>query len=312
METLRIHELFEYRITDVKEGGMGRVLILERTSEASPFDFVHLRQLAAKTFKDTEFVIENRDLFERELNIWMELSVDNAVPLLAVVFIRGRLYALMPLYEHSLRDLLTSMRSLPLPMACSVLRSCIKCLEQAYHNLGVLHLDLKPENVLLRADRDEHVSDVADWGLAEIQESAARRFPSKTELGNSFFETIHGAGTLPYMSPERLIDNTKTPQADIYSLGLLFFEMLTGRLPFFSYEAKALSDEILTARYYDNAYRMLQHKQYDDQLIAFVLQAIHPILANRYASYAVFRKALDRLMHPTIFHLARKWFNSGG
>ena len=81
------------------------------------------------------------------------------------------------------------------------------------HHSGIIHRDLKPENILL----DGKTPKIADFGLAAIVDKI---------LGN-----VEGAGTLSYQAPESLL-GSNTTTSDVYSLGLIFYEMFTGKNPY--------------------------------------------------------------------------------
>jgi serine/threonine protein kinase len=93
----------------------------------------------------------------------------------------------------------------------------------AAHKCEILHRDLKPENIMLEelTDRDEHVK-IIDFGVAKV----------KNSLVASSTVTNRAVGTIAYMSPEQLKARPLTPATDIYSLGIIAYEMVTGRRPF--------------------------------------------------------------------------------
>jgi serine/threonine protein kinase len=107
---------------------------------------------------------------------------------------------------------------MPLPWqdAAAIMLQALDALGYA-HNLGVLHRDIKPENILI--DRRGMVK-VMDFGIAYAVGS--QRMTREKSL----------IGTLEYMSPERILGNAMDGRSDLYALGILFFELLTGRLPF--------------------------------------------------------------------------------
>jgi serine/threonine-protein kinase len=110
--------------------------------------------------------------------------------------------------------------------ACKIMIQTLGALEEA-HNAGVVHRDLKPENILLTTQGGiEDFPKVLDFGLAKIKEQSPR--PGSMVL------TREGMvfGTPEFMSPEQARGETLDGRSDIYSLGVIFFELLTARLPF--------------------------------------------------------------------------------
>lgn len=93
----------------------------------------------------------------------------------------------------------------------------------AAHGKGVLHRDLKPENVMLQTHAGEERVVVIDFGIARVQDSI---IAPKTALGTG------AAGTIHYMSPEQLTADELTPASDTYALGVIAYELVTGRRPF--------------------------------------------------------------------------------
>jgi len=131
----------------------------------------------------------------------------------------GRPYFVMEFVDgETLRSQISS-NGMNLERAASILKQIGTALEQA-HQQGVFHRDLKPENILLRRDTDDVV--LIDFGIAKVTDSVVA--PATTN-GQS-------AGTLMYMSPEQLRSERVTAASDIYSMGVIAYEMVTGRRPF--------------------------------------------------------------------------------
>ena len=141
----------------------------------------------------------------------------------------GRPYIVMQ-YVHgeTLRSQIRN-EGMDLERAGSILKQVGAALERV-HQKGIFHRDLKPENIMLRRDTGSVV--LIDFGIAKVMDSV---IASSTVGGAS-------AGTLPYMSPEQLRGKRLTTASDIYSMGVVAYEMITGRRPFSSNSAAQLLD----------------------------------------------------------------------
>ncbi|HEX7938983.1 MAG TPA: protein kinase, partial [Gemmatimonadaceae bacterium] len=164
------------------------------------------------------------DRFEREIKLAASLQQANIVPILAAGESQGMPYYTMPFVEgESLRARLAKDGALPVNMALGVVRDVAKALSYA-HQRGVVHRDIKPDNVLYSGG----TAVVTDFGIAKAI-SAARTSTegaTLTQLGTSI-------GTPAYMSPEQAAgDPNVDHRADIYSLGCMAYELLTGQTPF--------------------------------------------------------------------------------
>jgi serine/threonine-protein kinase len=140
----------------------------------------------------------------------------------------GLSYLAMELLEgEDLGNVLARERRLPLERALRIALQCCTALGAA-HAAGIVHRDLKPENVFLvtRGDEREFVK-IVDFGLAKISETEQDGAPGRklTRTGMIF-------GTPQYMSPEQGMGRPTDHRSDIYALGLILYELLTGKVPF--------------------------------------------------------------------------------
>ena len=204
-----------YRIVaPLGRGGMGQVYRAEDTKLGQ---HVALKFLRGTMAGDTA-------LLERllaEVRIGREVSHPNVCRLYDVVEVEGRHFIAMEYVDgENLASLLSRIGRLPPDKALELARDLCAGLA-AVHDKGVVHRDLKPANVMIDGRGRARIT---DFGLAVSQDADQR---------DAF------AGTPAYMSPEQLAGGEATPRSDVYALGLVLFEMFTGR-PFF--DARTVSD----------------------------------------------------------------------
>jgi eukaryotic-like serine/threonine-protein kinase len=212
-----------YRITQLLgEGGMGRVYLGEQQMGTNVRK-VAVKTLQAQFTKDPQVVAR----FHRECGTVSELEHPNTIQFFDFGQTPdGQLYIAMEFVQgESVSDALKR-GPMPPDRAVQILAQICGSLEEA-HSRGVIHRDLKPDNIILtqRAGRPDFVK-VLDFGIAKRSEAKDQAQEQKlTQQGMVL-------GTPPYMSPEQFTGKQLDPRSDIYSLGVMAYEMLTGRLPF--------------------------------------------------------------------------------
>jgi tetratricopeptide (TPR) repeat protein/tRNA A-37 threonylcarbamoyl transferase component Bud32 len=212
-----------YRIErELGGGGMSRVFLAEETALGRR---VVVKVLAPELTHDV-----SAERFAREIRLSARLQHPNIVPVLAAGVAQDVPYYTMPFIEgESLRARLERLapgQRLSPAQAIPLLRDVARALNYA-HSLGVVHRDIKPENVLLGYD----AAMVADFGVAKALLAARTRSPA----GSHPTLTQDGVslGTPAYMSPEQAAgDPTVDHRADLYSWGILAYEVLAGTHPF--------------------------------------------------------------------------------
>jgi eukaryotic-like serine/threonine-protein kinase len=199
-------------------GGMGQVYLAEDT-------LLH-RKVALKVLLDDAAAdVERRERFKREARAIAALSHPNIVTIYSVEEDAGRLFLTMeyvdgkPLTEAIPRDgmALDKLLAIAIPLADAV---------AAAHQAGIIHRDLKPANIMLTA---EGRVKVLDFGLAHLREEAVVQATTMTAQLTGEGRIL---GTAAYMSPEQAEGRAIDSRSDLFSLGIVLFEMATGQRPF--------------------------------------------------------------------------------
>ncbi|HVZ49112.1 MAG TPA: serine/threonine-protein kinase, partial [Gemmatimonadaceae bacterium] len=213
-------------------GGMSRVFVAEETALA--------RRVVIKVLHPTLAATVSAERFEREILLVAGLNHPNIVPVLSAGECRGLPYFIMPFIEgESLRARITR-GPLSVREALAVLKDVVRALAYA-HNAGVVHRDIKPANILLTGA----AAVVADFGVAKAV-SAARERGIVTRSGEITGVGI-SLGTPQYMAPEQAAaDPAADHRVDLYALGIVAYEMLTGSPPFHGRTPQALLTAQLT------------------------------------------------------------------
>jgi tRNA A-37 threonylcarbamoyl transferase component Bud32/tetratricopeptide (TPR) repeat protein len=208
-----------YRIErELGGGGMSHVFVAEETRLK--------RKVVVKLLPPEASAAVHADRFTREIELAASLSHPHIVPLLAAGDADGLLWYAMPFIEgESLADRIRREGALPPNDVVRIVRDVADALAEA-HARGVVHRDIKPANILLRG---RHAL-VADFGVAKAlaagQDSSGGDARTLTGLGIAL-------GTPAYMAPEQAAADPGTDhRADIYALGVVAYEALSGRLPF--------------------------------------------------------------------------------
>jgi eukaryotic-like serine/threonine-protein kinase len=213
-----------YRVTGVLgEGGMGIVYVGEQQMGST------IRQVAIKTLhahlsKDPSVLAR----FHRECGTVAQLEHPNTIKFYDFGSTAdGTLYIAMEYVKGKpLNEVIEQGGPMPPERALKIMKQVCGALDEA-HKQGIIHRDLKPENIILtdRAGETDFVK-VLDFGIAARSESAdAQKEQKLTQQGMVL-------GTPPYMSPEQFTGKQLDARSDIYSLGVLTYEMLTAKLPF--------------------------------------------------------------------------------
>ncbi|HEY5417337.1 MAG TPA: serine/threonine-protein kinase, partial [Gemmatimonadaceae bacterium] len=202
--------------TELGGGGMSRVFAATETALG--------RKVVVKVLPPELAQGVSVERFKREIQLAAQLQHPHIVPVLTAGEMNGVPYYTMPLVSgHSLRTRIAATGALPVTEVIGILRDVAKALACAHEN-GVIHRDIKPDNVLLSGG----VAVVTDFGVAKALSAAKYAAPDGmlTEVGASL-------GTPAYMAPEQAAADPATDhRADIYAFGVMGYEMLAGHPPF--------------------------------------------------------------------------------
>lgn len=201
-----------YRIEEkIGQGGMGTVYRAQDTQTATEVAIKHLKRDMLGNDRDT---IER---FKREAELLRELNHPNIVHMQDIIERNGEFYLVLEYVPGgSLSEVLHTSAPLPVEQAMQISLDLSDALTRA-HRLGVIHRDIKPSNVLMAADGTPRLS---DFGVAH------------SATGENITRTGTLLGTAAYLAPEVFRTEHVNERSDIWSFGVLLYQMLTGRLPF--------------------------------------------------------------------------------
>jgi serine/threonine protein kinase len=193
------------------------------------------RQVAIKVahpkfMRDEKYSAQYRKMFFNEARIAGMLDNRFILPVYDAGLEGDLLYIVMEFVDGALtlKNFAAPGRLLPVPKVLEIVYKCCRALDYA-HSRGVVHRDIKSSNILVTEDHDIRV---ADFGIAQI-------------IKGDDTQVVGLMGSPRYMSPEQLQDRPLTNQTDIYSLGVVMYELLTGRFPFDAETLPALVRKIM-------------------------------------------------------------------
>jgi eukaryotic-like serine/threonine-protein kinase len=270
VERLKASLADRYRVErELGAGGMATVYLAH--------DVRHDRRVALKVLRPELAAVIGAERFLAEIRTTANLQHPHILPLFDSGQVDGTVFYVMPYVDgESLRDRITREKQLPIDDALRIAGEVGDALQYA-HGHGVIHRDIKPENILLQGGH----ALVADFGIALAA--------AKTG-GTRMTETGMSLGTPRYMSPEQAMgERDLTARSDIYALGCIVYEMLTGEAPFTGTTAQAIVAKVLTEK---PAPIIARRDRVSPQVEDAVLTALEKLPADRFATAGEFVAAL--------------------
>lgn len=254
---------------ELGQGGMATVYLAE--------DVRHRRKVAVKVVHPELAAVLGAERFLSEIHVTAALQHPHILPLFDSGQADGQLFYVMPFVEgESLRGRLHRERQLPIDEAVKLTREVASALDYA-HRHGVIHRDIKPENILLHDGQ----AVVADFGIALAVTNAG---------GGRLTQTGLSLGTPQYMSPEQATgERDIDARSDVYSLGAVAYEMLSGEPPFTGPTAQAIVAKVITT---EPQKLSSLRKSIPGNIEDAVQKALEKMPADRFSSAADFSRAL--------------------
>jgi len=255
-------------------GGMGMVY---RAVDRELQEIVAIKTLRPEMIANDSTALER---FKSEIRIARKISHRNVVRTHDLGESQGLYFITMEYVEGtSLKDLVTTRGRLPVHVLLPIAKQLCRALEVA-HDSGVIHRDIKPQNMVVESDG---TLKVMDFGIARLATRPAQA--GLTQAGMVI-------GTPEYMAPEQLLGDELDARADVYSAGVVLYECLTGRLPFEAPTPIALISRVLEET--PPAPRAL-HADIPETLSALVLRAMARDRDARIASAKALNDALEQV-----------------
>ena len=264
-------------------GGMGVVYLVRDHTMDRKCVFKFIRPLSSHPLE------QQTAAFEKEARLTAKLRHDNIItiydfgvwreqiPYLVLEYLRGR-----PLREH-----LEERGQLDAEEAVAIIRQVAQALQHA-HARGVLHRDLKPDNIFVL---DSGRVKVLDFGVAIFDPDASSATDSTTDVAALLTDdSVNIAGSPPYMAPEQWLGITDS-RTDVWALGVILFEMLTGRRPFESRDFSQLRREIIDAEPAPTLWR--HREELPEVLVRLVERALAKDPEDRFESMSALLASLE-------------------
>ena len=239
----RVDKLAGFRI--LGEIGSGGTSVVYEAIQESLARRVAIKVLKPNIVQDPIFVRR----FEHEARVTAALQHENIMQVVDFIDTTNTPYIVMEYVDGvDLRDVLKRGSKMPVVVAAIIALRVAQALNHA-HFRGVVHRDIKPANIMISVVGDVKLM---DFGIARQQARQSEEVGTKSGV-----DLNSGLGTPSYMSPEQISGTGLDFRSDVFSLGIVLYEMLSGERPFRSDEFRSVSDRIS----YDDYHRVRHHRQ---------------------------------------------------
>lgn len=266
--------LGRYRI--LEKVGQGATAVVYRAYDPQLDRFLAIKLLRDYLAKDKDY----RKNFIQEAKLAAQLTHPNIVTIYDVGITDHKAYIAMELIEgKTLEAILKASQKLSVPAALAMTRQLASALQYA-HEQGVVHRDIKPGNILVLADTK--TVKLADFGIAQLEESLV----GTGKLSDKVM------GTPEYMSPEQVLGHPLDSRSDLYSVGVLLYQMINGKPPFCSDDLANLFKRIIKTK---SPSFSVENYRIKDDLNDLVRKLLHKRPAKRYQKAAELCLEIDRI-----------------
>ncbi|MHC8441982.1 MAG: serine/threonine protein kinase, partial [Candidatus Eutrophobiaceae bacterium] len=219
----------------LRQIGRGSTGMIYESQDPSSGEKVAIKIAIPSKAKKSGDVSQGNKILLREANTAKHLDHPNILKMLSADMDEGVFYIVMELVEggKTLKRYCLEKNLLPYHVVMDIIYKCAKALDYA-HRCGIIHRDIKPGNILLTKDMDVRI---ADFSIASIMHTE--------EDAQSLGEFL---GSPRYMSPEQIQGDKLTIQSDLFSLGIVMFEMITGQHPFYAKRFSLLVHKIINSQ----------------------------------------------------------------
>lgn len=258
-----VRKIGKYEI--LKELGRGATSVVYKAYDPFQDREVAVKAVYPEVLGDDEHGRRYRKLFVTEASLAGKLAHPHIVAIYDAVAEEAASYIVMEYVDGSTLERYTQVEHLlPLPRVLEIIYKCARALDYAARE-GVIHRDIKPANILLSGEADIKISDFG----------AALNASSDTTQ-------ITGVGSPAYMSPEQVREQSLTYQTDIFSLGVVFYQLLTGRQPFVGTNNYSIIYQIINV---EPAPPSRFRTEVSPQIDAIVLRMLCKNTAERYQTW---------------------------